>query len=95
MAKNRFEQVDETQADAITLALTKRDGVPYGRVTCPAEVTGGKLKEDVVSDEMGAVDAFRSAIKLANEIKAAVVVVDPDGAWQPEWGVLERADGDA
>jgi hypothetical protein len=90
MAKNRFEQVDEVQPDAITLALVKRDGVSYGRVTCPAEVTGGKLKEDVVSDELGAVEAFRSAIKLANEVKAAVVVVDPEGAWQAEWGDLAR-----
>ena len=59
-------------------------------MTCPADVTGGKLKESVVSDELGSVEAFRSAIKLANEIKAAVVVVDPDGAWQAEWGDLVR-----
>jgi len=35
-------------------------------------------------------DAFRGAIQLANEIKAPVVVMDPDSLWQAEWGDLYR-----
>jgi hypothetical protein len=39
---------------------------------------------------MGGVEAFRSAIRLANEIKAPIVVVDPDRVWNEEWGELYR-----
>jgi hypothetical protein len=95
MPKNRFEQVDEVQSDAITLGLSHRDGEPCGTVTCPAGLTGGQeaaaLADVLATDRMPAKDAFRAAIRLANEIKAAIVVVDPDALWQPEWGDLYRA----
>jgi hypothetical protein len=90
MAKNRFEQVDTPQPDAITLALTQRDGKTYGIITCPAGVSGGRLPQDMTSREMEDVEAFRSAVRLANEIKAPIVVVDPQGAWNGEWGDLYR-----
>ena len=90
MSKNRFEQVDEPQDDAITLALWKPDSGPCGTVTVPAALSAGKLSNDVVSDTLPVVDAFRSAIRLANEMKAPIVVMDPDGVWQPEWGALYR-----
>ena len=35
-------------------------------------------------------EAFRTAIRLANEIKAPIVVEDAAGVWQDEWGVLYR-----
>jgi hypothetical protein len=35
-------------------------------------------------------DAFRGAVKMANEMKAAIVVLDPEGVWDPEWGDLYR-----
>jgi hypothetical protein len=92
MAKNRFEQVDEPQPDAITLVLSKGDDKTYGTVTCPAEVSRGRLQADMTSDQLPAVDAFRSAIRLANELKAPVVVIDPDSLWQAEWGALYRAE---
>ena len=92
MAGNRFEQVDEAQPDAITLTLSERNGVASALVTCPAELTGGQLVNDFTSDEMVPVDAFRTAIRLANEIKAPIVVVDPTDLWQAEWGVLYRED---
>lgn len=90
MSKNRFEQVDEIQDDAITLALSKREGGDFGVVNCPATLTGNRLQENVVSDSLPAIEAFRSAIRLANEIKAPVVVMDPDGVWMPEWGAIYR-----
>lgn len=90
MAANRFEQVDEPQPDAITLSLSARDGETFGRISCPADLAGGHLVNDFVSDEMKPVDAFRSAIRLANEIKAPIVVEDAQGLWQDDWGVLYR-----
>jgi hypothetical protein len=90
MARNRFEQVDEVQPDAITLGLWRRDGEACGTVTWPA-IPDAPQTSPMVSDLMSAKDAFRAAIRLANEIKAAVVVVDPDELWWSEWGDLFRA----
>jgi hypothetical protein len=90
MAKNRFEQVDETQPDAITLTLSKGEDQSYGNVFCPAAVAGGRLAADTTSEKIPAKDAFRSAIRLANEIKAPLVVMDPDTVWEREWGDLYR-----
>jgi len=92
MAKNRFEQVDEVQPDAITLTLWKDETGNSGHVTCPASI--GQSDTDMTSKTFPAKDAFRSAIRLANEIKAAVVVVDPDSLWDNEWGSLYRPIGD-
>ena len=90
MAGNRFEQVDAPPDDAITLAL-KRDGEKmYGVVLCPATAAPGHQPRDYASDEMPLKDAFRSAVRLANDLKAPLVVVDPDGLWQAEWGTLYR-----
>jgi hypothetical protein len=90
MARNRFEQVDEPQPDAITLALIKDGEVDYGVVTCPAAIAGGKLATDTTSEKMPAKDAFRSAVRLANEIKAPIVVHDPGALCNSEWGDLYR-----
>jgi len=90
MSKNRFEQVDELQEDAITLSLGKNDEGTYGTVNCPASLSAGKLQADVLSDALPPVEAFRSAIRLANEMKAPIVVLDPEGLWQAEWGALYR-----
>ena len=90
MAKNRFEQVDERQEDAITLALWKEGEESFGSVTVPAAVSNGRLEGDSQSGSLSVRDAFRSAIRIANEIKAPVVVIDPDGLWQAEWGALYR-----
>lgn len=94
MAKNRFEQVDEAPDDAITLTLGTDGDMRVGTVTCPAALSGGRYAEDMVSERLNEVEAYRSAIKLANEIKAPVVVVDPQNLWKEEWGDLYReADG--
>jgi len=90
MARNRFEQVDEAQVDAITLCLIKDGENSYGTVSCPAAIAGGKLAADTTSERLPAKDAFRSAVRLANEIKAPIVVYDPSSLWQSEWGDLYR-----
>ncbi len=35
-------------------------------------------------------DAFSGAVQLANQLKIAIVVHDPDGVWKKEWGELYR-----
>jgi hypothetical protein len=90
MPKNRFEQVDETQPDAITLRLSSGEDQAVGTVTCPAALTEGRFPADLTAGPGPAKDAFRHAVKLANEFKAAVVVVDPDALWEAEWGELYR-----
>lgn len=92
MAANRFELVDEPQPDAITLSLAMRDGKAFGTVACPADLTRGQLVNDFLSDEMDIVEAFRASIRLANELKAPIVVIDAEGLWQPAWGALYRED---
>ena len=88
--KNRFEQVDEVQADAITLSLAKNGDKEAGVVIFPASASAGRLVQDSISGELSPQDSYRSAIKLANEMKVAVVVMDPHGVWKPEWGDLYR-----
>jgi hypothetical protein len=90
LAKNRFEQVDEKQDDAITLSLRKEGDGAVGTVTCPSALSGGKLPSDMTSGKVPAKDAFRAAIRMGNEMKAPVVVMDPDAVWQAEWGDLYR-----
>ncbi len=88
MQANRFEQVSEVQPDAITLSLSRSATGEVGAVILPAVASGGRLSEDKISGELPAIDLFRSAIKLANEMKLAIVVMDPEGVWKKEWGEL-------
>jgi hypothetical protein len=90
MAKNRFEQVDEIQPDAITLVLKKEAEQGVGSVVFPASASNGQLSEDRISPNLPLVESFRSAVKLANEMKVALVIMDPDGVWMAEWGDLYR-----
>lgn len=90
MAKNRFEQVDEAQTDAITLVLQRQDDADTGTVIFPASASGGRRSADHVSTPLPAKDAFRGAIKLANDMKVALVICDPHTVWNPEWGELYR-----
>ena len=90
MTGNRFEQVDEPPDDALTLVL-KRDGeTMYGVVLCPATAAPGHQPRDSASAEMPLKEAIRSAVRLANALKAPLVVVDPDGLGQAVWGTLYR-----
>ena len=86
---NRFEQVDEVQPDAIALVLEQRGDGRWAKVYCPASAHSA-LQEDKISADMAPKDALASAVKLANELKLAIVVVDPDGGWKKEWGELYR-----
>jgi len=70
--------------------LKKAADKEVGSVVFPASASGGRFTEDRVSPDLPPVDSFRSAVKLANEMKVAIVVMDPDGVWKPEWGELYR-----
>ena len=65
-----------------------------GIVHFPVSASSGRLTEDHVSGKLDAQDSFRAAIKLANSMKVAIVVMDPDGVWQADWGDLYRDAGD-
>ncbi|HVV93432.1 MAG TPA: hypothetical protein VHD15_08445 [Hyphomicrobiales bacterium] len=96
MARNRFEQVDEPQADALNLVLAREDAdKAVGRVLCPSSAAPQGLPRNYDSGALPAVEAFRSAISLANTLKVAIVVIDPDGVWHQEWGDLFRDEGEA
>lgn len=88
--RNRFEQVDDVEPDAITLELTPDTEAQTARVHVPADISGGRLDEDQSSEPLPKKDAFRSAVKLANELKAAIVVIDTGDNWDKEWGDLYR-----
>jgi hypothetical protein len=94
MARNVFEQVDEAPDDALTLLIGKQGDELMGAVNCPASATAGQLVKDYASGGMPAKEAFRSAIQLANKLKVPIVVMDPQGVWDREWGDLRRTDAE-
>ncbi|MBK9083167.1 MAG: hypothetical protein IPL88_14335 [Rhizobiales bacterium] len=91
---NRFEQVDEEQDDALNLVLSQTSQGQVGSVRIHADTMAGRAPGGVDSGELAARDAFRAAIRLANEMKLPVVVVDPDNVWDAAWGELYRDDED-
>jgi hypothetical protein len=90
MAKNRFEQVDELQSDAINLTLVQKSDGQVGIIHCPKTAAPDQLPTDLTSEEMPARDAVTGAIQLANARKIPIVVIDRDAIWKPEWGDLWR-----
>ena len=94
MSRNRFEQVDELQPDAINLTLIARGETPVGILHCPKTAAPDKLPVDLTSEEIPALQAVGAAIDLANSKKIPIVVIDPDHVWKSEWGVLWRYEED-
>jgi hypothetical protein len=90
MAKNRFEQVDELQPDAVNLTLIQRDDGNVGVIYCPKTASPDQLAADLTSPEVPLRDAVIGAIDLANSKKIPIVVIDRDNLWNKEWGDLWR-----
>jgi hypothetical protein len=90
MAKNRFEQVDELQSDAINLTLIQKSDGQVGIIHCPKTAAPDKLPADLTSQEIPVSDAVVGAIQLANSKKIPIVVIDRDNIWKNEWGELWR-----
>lgn len=95
MTKNRFEKVDSIQSDALTLQLSRVGEAAVGVVHWPAALSNHPLPKNFQSPQAPAKDAFRNIIKLANDVKAAVVVMDNDNVWDAEWGELFVVEDDA
>ena len=93
MARNRFEQVDELQSDAINLTLMQKSDGQVGIIYCP-KTASPEVPVDLTSEEMPIRDAVIGAIQLANAKKIAVVVIDRDSIWKTEWGDLWRYEED-
>lgn|SRR5271157_4511524 len=91
---NRFEQVDEVVADAVTIVLSQQADGQWAKVYCP-RTAHASLEADRITEPVPPKDALRGAVKLANELKLAIVVADPDGLWKKEWGELYREQDDA
>jgi hypothetical protein len=87
---NRFEQVEERADDAMTLILGREGEKQFGIIECPRSASQGRLPKDFSSGELPLKEAFRSAVRLANEFKVPLVVMDPDKLWQADWGQLYR-----
>lgn len=91
---NRFEQVDEIVPDAITIILEQRSDGQWAKVFCPRSAHDALL-EDRMSESIPPKDALSGAVQLANDLKLAIVVLDPDAVWKKEWGELYRWQDDA
>ncbi|MBR1155221.1 hypothetical protein [Bradyrhizobium sp. JYMT SZCCT0428] len=94
MAKNRFEQVDEIQPDAINLTLINKGDTQVGIVHCPKTAAPDRVPADMTSAEVPALQAVGAAVELANSKKIPIVVIDPDKVWKSEWGDLWRYEED-
>jgi len=90
VTKNRFEQVDELQPDAINLTLIQKSEGQVGILYCPKTAAPDQLPADLTTPEIPIRDAVVGAIQLANAKKLPIVVIDRDNIWKSEWGVLWR-----
>jgi len=90
MARNRFEQVDTVQPDALNLTFAKKGDAEVGSMHLPKTATTPALPADLTSEEAPAEKALVGAIQLANARKLPIVVIDPDNVWKSEWGDLWR-----
>jgi len=90
VTKNRFEQVDELQPDAINLTLIQKSDGQVGILYCPKTAAPDQLPADLTTPEIPIRDAVVGAIQLANVKKLPIVVIDRDNIWKSEWGVLWR-----
>ena len=86
---NRFEQVDEVVGDAVTIVLSQRADGQWATVVCP-ESAHESLAADRVTESMPAKEPLSGAVQLANQLKIAIVVQDPDGVSKQGWGELYR-----
>lgn len=91
---DRFEQVEQPVADAITVILEQRVDGRWAKIACPRSAHPS-LVDDEISESMPPADALANAVKLANALQIAIVVVDPDGIWKKEWGELYVDQDDA
>jgi AMMECR1 domain-containing protein len=86
---NRFQRVEQVHPDAVSVELwSDKEGI-RGSVACPDGGRSGGLVHFVSPETgMSAEEALATACHLANVDAREVVIMDPSGLWQPEWGTL-------
>jgi hypothetical protein len=92
---HRYEQVDQPSNKAVTLTFGTNGGRDRGEVTGPTKIVLGQLVV-VRTPQPGSLTptkAFAMAEELADQLGLRLVVVDPDGIWNPIWGELYRSTG--
>jgi hypothetical protein len=92
---HRYEQVDHPSNKAVTLTFGTNGGRDRGGVIGPAKMIFGQ--QMVVRTPQPAsltpTKAFALAEELADYLGLPLVVVDPNGIWNPVWGELYRSTG--
>jgi hypothetical protein len=90
---HRYEQVDHPSNKAVTLTFGTNGGRDRGGVTGPTEIIFGQ-RMVVHTPQPGSftpTKAFAMAEELADHLGLPLVVVDPNGIWNPVWGELYRS----
>ena len=88
---HRYEQVDQLSEKAVTLTFGTNGGRDRGEVTGPTKTILGQ--QMVVRTPLTPTKAFSMAEELADHLGLPLVVIDPDGIWNPIWGQLYRTTG--
>jgi hypothetical protein len=90
---HRYEQVDHPSNKAVTLRFGTNGGRDRGGVTGPTKIIFGQ-QTVVRTPQPGSLTptkAFAMAEELADHLGLPLVVVDPNGIWNPVWGELYRS----
>ena len=92
---HHYEQVDRPSNKAVTLTLGTNGGRDRGQVTGPTKIILGQRMVAVTpqAELLTPTKAFAMAEKLADQTGLPLVVVDPNGIWNPVWGELYRSTG--
>ena len=92
---HRYEQVDHPSNKAVTLTLGTNGGRDRGEVTGPTKIILGQQMVACTPQpgSLTPTKAFAVAEKLADHTGLPLVVVDPNGIWNPVWGELYRSTG--
>jgi hypothetical protein len=78
----------------VTIRLHQDAGEVLGEVTSPGSLAGsGTAAERDPDGPLGVHQALASAIALAEKSGERVGVIDEEGLWRDEWGVLVEEPG--
>ncbi|MET0710433.1 MAG: hypothetical protein ABWY82_26860 [Tardiphaga sp.] len=89
---HHYEQVDHPSNKAVTLTFGTNGGRDRGGVTGPTEIIFGQQMV-AQGGSLTPTKAFAMAEELADRLGLPLVVVDPNGIWNPVWGELYRSTG--
>ena len=90
---HHYEQVDHPSKKAVILTFGTNGGRDRGGVTGPTEIIFGQRQMVAQPGSLTPTKAFAMAEELADQLGLPLVVVDPNGIWNPVWGELYRSTG--